>query len=170
MPPDGADEADDGRLPASMADLFFALVAVVIFMLIALTPALRQAAPAPPLTPAEIWRSDIRLDGRRPRIVLADPAGLSVPGEPERRVALSAIPDDPGLARALTDPVARAGGILLVVDAGGEEAAFLFDALAGSLGIGRIDQVRAGAGCGFVRNAALRQRCRPAPPAEAGAP
>jgi hypothetical protein len=161
-----ADEAyaggDDGAgVPASMADLFFTLIAVVVLMLLALVPAIRTPGALNPQKEAP-WRAELEVDGRRPLVAVAERGGLRLTGEGERLVPLGTMLDDAALREALRPAVSGARPLLLLVTPEGGEAAFLFDALAARVGIAGLDQVRISRNCSFVADPSFRRFCDPA--------
>lgn len=155
------DEEADGLgtgVPASMADLFFALIAVVVIMLLALAPAIRspEALAAGRQAP---WRADLRVGGQEPLVLAAERDGLRTVGEGERLVPLDAIFADAGLKERLNDARSKRQPILLFVTPEGGETVFLLDALAASLGVTAVDQVRLDRECRFLAEGADRDFC-----------
>src|SRR5689334_4596875 len=119
------DEADDEgltALPATMSDILFALVAVVIVVLLSLAPMLRMPG-ALATQKANPLASAIVIDGRPAVVFVAEPDGLRLE-ESKRLVPLDAILSDAGLAQALQ---ATDEPVLLIVPEDGQEAAFLFN-------------------------------------------
>lgn len=164
-PGDPAGEAVS--LPATMADIFLALVGVVVIMLLALVPAIRTPGGLAPPPPFEVWRAGLTLDGGTPAVLLAEADGLRLIGPEERLVPLDAVLDDPDVARALEAASARGDGVLLVIRPEGQEAAFQFTALAGRLGLDGVHHLRLDHACGYVLDPALATDCRRSPPAGA---
>jgi len=161
--PDYGIAGDEGglQLPASMADIFLALVAVIIMMLIWLVPAIHAPAMLAPAAPArEIWRADIRIDGRRPAVFVAEADGLRLAGPAEHVVPLAGLLGDAGLASALSAARQAGEDVLLVIAPQGHEAAFLFSAAANAAGIAEVVQLRLDEECGFVTAPAKARLCR----------
>ena len=149
------DSEDVTGLPATMSDIFFSLVAVVIVMLLSLAPAIRMPG-ALATQKADVRVSPI-LVGDRPAVVfVAEAGGLRI-GQQGQLVALDAMLGDTALAQSLS---ATEADVLLVVAEGGQEAAFLFTSLAGTAGIDSILQLRLDPGCRYVADPA-RVGCRP---------
>lgn len=164
MPLEQKDFADgSASLPATMADIFLALVGVVIIMLLSLIPAIRTPGGLEMLTPFEVWRSDIRFDGTRSEIVVAEEDGLRVPGDRERLVELDMILEDQDLARRLSTASEEGENILMVVLPEGQEAAFLLEALAGQLDLEALHHLRIDHACGYLRDQQLARICRGRP-------
>jgi hypothetical protein len=155
-----ASENELSSLPATMAEIFLALVAVVIMMLLALLPAIRTPGALAPSPPFEVWNADLRIEGRSPIVAVADAQGLRLAAPDGRVVALDAILDDAPLAAGLGQAGKEGRDILLVIRPQGQEAAFLFSALAGSLDIGGVYQLRVDAGFDYIRD---RGMLEPAP-------
>jgi hypothetical protein len=152
-------------LPGAMADIFLALVAVVILMLLSLLPAIRTPGGlAQRLTVAADW-SNVVIEGTSPAIYIAEAAGIHIAGD-DTRVGPDDILQDRSLAEGLR-AAARDRSILLVITPQGQESAFLIASLAGSLGIGQFYQLRVDAQCAHVRDTALAPTCSAA---RAGAP
>lgn len=154
------EEGQDAGVPASMADLFFTLIAVVVLMLLALLPAIRTPGALAPQRESP-WQARLTVEGRTPLVLVARRGGLLVAGEAERSVALDRIVADPGLGDALRRAAQDGTPPLVFVTAEGGEAAFLLDALAGSLGLATLDQVRIDRDCRFAPGQAGRF-CDPA--------
>ena len=148
-------------LPGTMAEVFFALIAVVIMMLLALVPAIRNpdALAAPPVFKAA--EADIRIGAEKPEKFVAGAEGLTTGRPKARTLALDRVLDDRGLEDALRAAARENRKILLVVERRGEEAAFLFDALASRAGIRSVYQLRVDAGCAYLLGTGLSMRCRP---------
>ena len=152
---DEQSEDDLTSLPATMSDIFFSLVAVVIVMLLSLAPAIRMPG-ALATQKADVMTSPILVDGQPPAIFVAEADGLRI-GQQGQLVPLDAILADAGVAEALS---AAEQDILLVVAEGGQEAAFLFNSLAGMERIGTILQLRLDPGCRYIADPA-RVGCQP---------
>ena len=156
-------ENDVSSPPATMAEVFFALIAVVIIMLLALLPAIRKpealAAPAG----AGQAGTDLRIHGSKPDEFVAEEDGLRFAKRPP--VALDRMLGDEALRAALESASKAGRDVLLVVRPRGREAAFLFDAVAHRAGVSSIYQLRVDAGCAYVadrdRLAGCRGRWRP---------
>ena len=153
----------DGRdgpldLPASMADIFLALVAVVILMLLSLLPAIRAPGGlAAPQTTAGSW-DKVVIDGEKPAIYVAAGAGIERIGD-KTQTSLDDILQNQPLSSDL-QTAAQNGSILLVVQPDGQESAFLFASLMGSLGLVEFYQLRVDADCAYVRDPKLAAPCR----------
>ncbi|MBC8129913.1 MAG: hypothetical protein H7Y08_06285 [Rhizobiaceae bacterium] len=156
--PDEADAGDPSGLQSSMADLFFALVGVVVFLLITLLPAIQAKNPAAAM-PDDLWAVEMTLGAEPAFVAVAGADGLRLPADGNRTVALGAVLDDPALASTLSALVAGGRNILLVIEPDGSEAAFLFEALTGAVGVADIHQVRMDTACDFARDIALRRAC-----------
>jgi hypothetical protein len=143
-------ENELSSLPATMAEIFLALVAVVIMMLLALSPAIRTPGALAPSPPFEVWNADLRIEGRIPTVLVAEAQGLRLAASAQTAVALDAILDDKALDDALRQAAKEGRDILLVIRPQGQEAAFLFSALANGLGIGGIYQLRVDADFGYL--------------------
>lgn len=156
---DEADEAD-GRpqsLPASMADIFLALVGVVVIMLLSLAPALEDgSAPAP--------HSD---GSEEVAAFVAEAQGLRVAGRTALATPLAAIVGSRALADILRAAAGDGRDVVLLIEPRGHEAAFLFGALAYRVGLGRIRQIRLAEPCGRPGDAAVMKLCAGGSP-EAG--
>ncbi len=147
---DEADEADDRpqSLPASMADIFLALVGVVVIMLLSLAPALEDSrAPAP------------HFDVGEAAAFVAEDQGLRVAGGTASTTPLAAIVGSRALADALRAAAGDGRDVVLLIEPQGHEAAFLFGALAYRAGIGRIRQIRLAEPCGRAGDAAVTRLC-----------
>jgi hypothetical protein len=155
---DDIDDGDDllGGLPASMADTFLALVGVVIIMLLSLAPALRGNPALPPEAGSEAAASE-SAGGTLAFVAEAD--SLRVAGKEGTATPLAAILGSAALADTLRDAAAGGRGVLLLIEPHGQEAAFLFGALAHWAGIGRIRQVRLSGPCGETGIAAVARMC-----------
>ncbi len=160
--PDPDRHGDDGAtiLPTSMADLFLALVAVVVIMLLSMAPAIRHPDLLKASAPAELWQMDLRIAGERPIVLAARADGLLVAGDGEMQVPLDRILDDQALAGRIGAGREAGREILLIVEPEGGEAAFLFSALAGGLGLQEFTQLRIDSGCDFALADDLRSLCR----------
>lgn len=158
---EGDAQSLSGGLMVTMADIFLALVGVVVLMLLTLVPALRSDTMLAPSSPFETYQYDWLAKQAFSLLVFATDRGVSVTaGEQTRDVPLDGIFTDVPLSEligATLDPAARTP--LLAIEPDGQEAAFLFTALAGSLGLQSLRQVRLDAGCGHVLDALLRKAC-----------
>jgi hypothetical protein len=163
----GDSAGDEVAVPLAIADIFLALVGVVIMMLLALVPALHApgSLAAPP--PLEIWRAELAVGGAQPAVLVAEEDGLRLVSQVDRLVPLDAILDDSELAAGLRAASAEPGGILLVIRSEGQEAAFLFSALAGGLGLETVHHLRLDTGCAYLLDQQLARRCRASAPAGA---
>jgi len=146
-------ESDEGglpNLPATMADIFLALVGVVVIVLLSLAPAIRApgALAAPPSINDTL--SNVLIDGAPPLVLMAEKTGLRLREHPDRMVPLDDIRADPGLAATLRKAVADRTWVLLAIAPDGQEAAFLLEGLAGDLGLPSFYQLRLDAACGYV--------------------
>lgn len=130
----------------TQADLFFTLVAVMLPAILLLLPAARiaddttvqraqQAAEA-------LAGAGMTLDGRTAQLFLADGAGIAYGPAASIRVPLAAIQEDPGLRRAMEAAWQDGQPLLVLIAPDGEEAAFLFDAVAARHGPARLAQIR----------------------------
>ena len=147
-------------LPGSMADIFLALVAVVILMLLSLLPAILKPGGLAQRQAGEPDWSNIVIDGKTPALYIAAGTDIRVV-EGEKRVGLNDILQDQGLSEGLR-AVARDRSILLVIEPEGQESAFLFSSLAGSIGVGRFYQLRVDAQCAYMSDATLARICHTA--------
>lgn len=153
----------DGRdgpldLPASMADIFLALVAVVILMLLSLLPAIRAPGGlAAPQAALGSW-DNVAIDGEKPAIYVAASTGIERVGD-KTQTGLNDILQNQPLSSGL-QTAAQRGSILLVVQPDGQESAFLFASLMGSLGLAEFYQLRVDADCAYVRDPKLAGPCR----------
>lgn len=141
---DGEDDDVTG-LPATMSDIFFSLVAVVIVILLSLAPALRLPG-ALASQKSDVLTSHILVDGVPPLVFVAEGGGLRI-GQEGTLVPVDGILADAGLRQALD---AADTDILLIVAEAGQEAAFLFTSLAGTAGVGSIRQLRLDPGCRHI--------------------
>lgn len=153
-----ASEDELSSLPATMAEIFLALVAVVIMMLLALLPAIRTPGALAGSPPFEVWNEDLQIDGRTPTVLVAEARGLQLVAPAQSTVALDAILDDQSLADALHRAAEAGRDILLVIRPQGQEAAFLFAALASELEISGIYQLRVDAGFDYLSDRGLLAR------------
>ncbi|WP_378941123.1 hypothetical protein [Mesorhizobium sp. ANAO-SY3R2] len=149
-------------LPASMADIFLALVAVVILMLLSLLPAIRTPGGLASPQAAELNWSNVVIEGKTPALYVAADTNILVV-ENDARIGLDEILRNRDLSEGLR-AAAQSGNILLVIQPEGQESAFLFSSLAGSLGVDHFYQLRIDAGCTYVRDAVLARSCRGARP------
>jgi len=156
----GADESGVPDLPATIADVFLALVGVVVIMLLALAPLIRTPAALAGGRSIDETLAAITIDGARPLSLLADASGLGIEGQAARRVPLDRMRDDAGLAAALREAVAKGQPVLLAIAPDGQEAAFVFESLASGLGVGDYYQLRVDAACDYAIDAG-RAGCRP---------
>ena len=141
------DGDDDGltALPATMSDILFALVAVVIVILLSLAPAIRLPG-ALATQKADLLSSTILVEDEPSLVFVAEAAGLRVDNG-GRFVQLDTILGDAGLAETLH---ATDKNIVLIVMEDGQEAAFLFNSLAGAQGIASIRQLRLDPQCRHI--------------------
>lgn len=153
---DEGDDDDLTGLPVTMSDIFFSLVAVVIVILLSLAPLLRMPG-ALATQKANLLTSPILVDGVPPLILVAEADGLRI-GQAGALIPLDAVLDDAGLAQLLA---AADKDILLIVADDGQEAAFLFNSLAGAEGTGSIRQLRLDPGCRHIADPA-RVGCKAA--------
>lgn len=153
-------------LPGSMADIFLALVAVVILILLSLLPAIQKPGGLAPQPAAEPDWGNVVIDGKAPALYVAESADIRVI-ENETRVGLNDILQDQGLSEGLR-AAAQGRSILLVIEPEGQESAFLFSSLAGSLGVGQFYQLRVDAQCAYMNDATLARICRSAKAGAAG--
>ena len=151
------DDDDDGltALPATMSDILFSLVAVVIVVLLSLAPAIRTPG-ALASQKADLLTSTILVESEPALVFVAESDGLRV-GDDERLVPLDAILTDAGLAQALRESNEE---VLLIVADDGQEAAFLFNSLAGAQGIASIRLLRLDPECRHIADPA-RVGCTP---------
>lgn len=124
-------------------------------MLLSLAPAIRMPG-ALATQKADVMASPILVDGQPPTIFVAEADGLRI-GQQGQLVPLDAILADAGVAEALRT---AERDVLLIVAEGGQEAAFLFNSLAGMEGVDSILQLRLDPGCRYVADPA-RVGCRP---------
>lgn len=152
--PDEAGEAEDGPqgLPASMADIFLALIGVVILMLLSLAPALDGGA-APRADAGAEDRTDEAL------AIVAEPEGLRVAGGTMPTTPLAAVLDPGPLAASLGEASRDSRDVLLLIEPEGHEAAFLFGALAHRAGLRNIRQIRLAHPCGRAGVDAVARLC-----------
>jgi hypothetical protein len=150
-------------LPASMADIFLALVAVVILMLLSLLPVIRKPGGlAAPQTVARTW-DEVVIDGEKPAIYVAAGAGIEM-ADNKTRIGLDDILQNQTLSHDL-QTTQQGRSILLVIQPDGQESAFLFASLVGTLGVGEFYQLRMDPDCAYVRDTKRADLC----PAEAAA-
>lgn len=145
-------------LPASMADIFLALVAVVILMLLTLLPAIRKPGELGSPQTADLSWHRVVIDGEKPAVYVAAGAFLQV-GAGDVRVELDDILQNQALSNDL-QTASQNRSILLVVEPDGQESAFLFASLMGSLGIGQFYQLRVEASCAHIRDSRLAGLCQ----------
>ena len=150
-------------LPATMADIFLALVGVVVIMLLALVPAVRTPGGLQALVPTPVWHSPLLVQGRPAQVFVAERRGLRIGAGDERLVRLDELLDDRRLSERLGELAARDEATILVILPDGHEATFLFGALAGRLELDRIYHLRISADCAHIRDAALTRQCRELP-------
>lgn len=143
-------ESAVSSLPATMAEIFLALVGVVVIMLLALLPSIREPGALAAGGPLDLRGAELRIDGRKPKILIADAKGLRLAGSGERPVEIDAILDDEALSHVLEAVAADRDDLLLVIQPSGQEAAFLFDALAGKLGVRTVFQLRVDTACDYT--------------------
>lgn len=141
------------------ADLFFTLVAVMLPAILLLLPAARMADDAPAQRTQQMTetlaRAGVNLDGVPAQLFIARADGVAFGPDGATVTALDAVQDDPALRAALSAAALRqADPPLLLIEPGGEEAAFLFETLAAAYGPDRIAQVRLERGCAGLRGAA----------------
>lgn len=160
----GADDEDaaDGR-PDLFADLFFGLGALCILAIMLVAPTLGLAGAAARSAAADLSQrlesATFTIDGEPVETLLAGPTGLAV-GPERRRIPADAIADDADLRRILAGAAAADGrGLLLVIEPGGEEAAFAVEPVIARHGPPTLRQIRADRACGFARGGALRDLC-----------
>lgn len=142
------EEGEDGltALPATMSDIFFSLVAVVIVILLSLAPAIRMPG-ALATQKANLLSSPILVEDEPSLVFIAEAGGLRVQQDGERLVPLDAVLDDAALAQSLR---AAGASVILIVEEDGQEAAFLFNSLAGAQGIASIRQLRLDPQCRHI--------------------
>ncbi|MDC9823030.1 hypothetical protein PRN20_04740 [Devosia sp. ZB163] len=152
------DDDDDGltALPATMSDILFSLVAVVIVVLLSLAPAIRTPG-ALASQKSDLLTSPILVESEPALVFVAEAAGLRIGQGEERLVPLDAILTDADLAQALRESNEE---VLLLVADDGQEAAFLFNSLAGAHGIASIRQLRLDPKCRHIADP-VRVGCTP---------
>ena len=143
---DEGDEDGLTALPATMSDIFFSLVAVVIVILLSLAPAIRMPG-ALATQKADLLSSTILVEGEPSLTIVAEADGLRLVQEDARFVSLDAILNDAGLAETLR---ATDKGVILIVEEDGQEAAFLFNSVASAQGIASIRLLRLDPQCRHV--------------------
>lgn len=158
----GAEPSGPGlpSLPATMADIFLALVGVVIIILLSLAPAIRTPSALAAPQPVDRLLSSVTINGEAPLALLADGSGLAIEGHTGRRISLDGIRDDAELAAALQSAKAAGKPILLAIAADGQEAAFVFEGLASSLNVPDLYQLRLDGSCGYVTDR-IKVACQP---------
>lgn len=157
MPP--MDERDGPLdLPASMADIFLALVAVVILMLLSLLPAIQKPGGLTAPQTAEMHWKEVVIDGLKPAVYIATGADLQAVDD-DTRVGLDDVLQNQTLSNSLK-AAAENRSILLVIEPDGQESAFLFASLMGSLGVDQFHQLRVDSACVYMRDTQRAGGCR----------
>ncbi|MGQ3214502.1 MAG: hypothetical protein ACT6U0_16495 [Shinella sp.] len=151
-------------LPASMADIFLALVAVVILMLLSLLPALQKPGGLATQRPSALSWNEIVIDGEKPAVYVAVGAGIEV-ADTETRIGLDDVLQNQALLDGLRT-AAQERSILLVVQPDGQESAFLFASLMGTLSAAEFYQLRVDSGCIYVLDPKRADLCRSSAGAE----
>lgn len=154
--------ADGDASVDPLADLLFTLIAAVLPAILLLAPSLERAnraidQSAETAHAAEARATTVTVEGRPAHVIVAEAAGLRVPGrEP---VPLDAIPDDADLRRRLV--AWRNGGepLLLVVEPDGFESAFLLEPVLAASGLEAVEELRAPETCSVAHAAALKAAC-----------
>lgn len=136
-------------LPATVAEVFLALVGVVMLMLFALAPSVRASAPEGPAAASsrEQPRQRLLIDGQEPELLIAEAGGLRVEGAGGGLIALDRIAGDEALGARLRQATSESRPLLLVIEPDGQEAAFLFPAAASAAGVTQVRQLRVTAAC-----------------------
>ncbi len=145
-------------LPASMADIFLALVAVVILMLLSLLSAIQKPGGLTAPQAAEMHWKEVVIDGAKPAVYIASGADLQVVDD-DTRIGLDDVLQSEALSNGLRE-AAENRRILLVIEPDGQESAFLFASLMGSLGVDQFHQLRVDSGCAYMRDAKIAGGCR----------
>lgn len=94
--------------------------------------------------------------------VVADSAGITLPAdraEPGLARAVDVIPGDPAVTARLRAAAAAGRPVLLVIDEGGGESAFLFESLASAAGVARLQRLRLDRNCRFAKERLDGEAC-----------
>ena len=143
---DEGEEDGLAALPATMGDIFFSLVAVVIIVLLSLAPLIHMPG-ALATQKADLLSSTILVEGEPSLVFVAEAGGLRVRQDGDRLVPLDAILEDATIAQTLR---ATDKDVLLIIEEDGQEAAFLFDSLASAQGVASVRQLRVDPQCRHV--------------------
>jgi hypothetical protein len=159
-----AEEDDDEAAAVDpMADLFFTLVALILPAILLMLPVVGLASgtfPEPSRRAAEaLLTADLRVGGLPPAAFVASAEGLTIGGDVPRLITVDALFGDAVIANALAAARNAGAPVLLLVEPGGEESAFLFDSLAAEHGPPAITQVRLDDRCAFARSAPVADAC-----------
>lgn len=162
MHDDDETEGDEsGPRSDPLADLLFGLIAIVIPAIAVMLPMIQVAAGRTAIgrgDAADVVRaSDLRIDGRPAGSLVAAKDGVRLDGG--RLVPLAQLLDDQALRQNLAGLRARGEALLVMIDDGGEEAAFLLETVLAAHGPARILQTRLDPGCRFARGGALADAC-----------
>jgi len=158
-----ADDDDENPAPEPLSDLLFGLVALLVPVIAVLLPVMKVAADAVPArdhaAASSFLRGDLTVAGHPAAAFFAGGAGLRIRDDGDRVVAVDRMLDDQALVTRLDRAKDTQQPILLLIEPDGQEAAFLFEAIAASRGVGRLLQVRIDPACAFVRNSELASQC-----------
>lgn len=161
------DQGDDGQDEEAaldpLADLLFGLVAIIVPAVALMLPLISAAAgrvPArDPQAAVAFVSGELKVDGAPATSILASAAGVRIRDGGDEFVELARILDDERLAGALRRLRTAGKPVLLLIEPDGQEAAFLFEAVAAAHGPDRILQVRVDPACAFVRGPDMVARC-----------
>lgn len=162
---DADDESEDPVRGDLMADLFFGLGAIFLIAVVLLAPTLGvatgRARAEADATARRLAETRLTRAGTPVATLFAGPTGVGAEGAAQR-IALDDIADSPRLAALLAE-ARRSGELLLVVEVGGEEAAFALEPVIAAAGPPSIRQLRLDRGCGFARSPAAASLCGAGP-------
>lgn len=157
-----------------LADLLFGVVAIVVLAVIIILPTVGTRGAANAALQSSVGEALIKsrfsLDGRAVQPFMATAAGLRYGPQPSQIVPLEAILQDAAVAARLREIRERGDPLVLMIDPGGSEAAFQFEAVASRDGPPRIRQIRLDATCTHAKSATLARFCLAQSNGTSGAP
>ncbi|MDO1583205.1 hypothetical protein [Rhizobium oryzicola] len=147
---DDFEHADAGFMQLPIGDLFLALgAAFLVAMLLSIGLRVNN----------HVWRDEQNAELQ----VLARREGLLLPAErsePKLVVKRDAIPGNAALLTRLRSGKAAHRSVLLVIDSGGGESAFLFENLIAGVGLSKVRRLRLDEDCAFTQTPLDPGPCR----------
>lgn len=159
---DPDDPDSDGPLRGDlMADLFFGLGAIFLLAVVLIAPtlglALDRSRDDAGAIADRLAATRLTAGGTPVATLFAGPDGVRPDGR-EPRIGLDALTGSARLAETL-ETARRAGDLLVVVEVGGEEAAFTLEPILAARGPATVRQIRLDRRCEFARSPAAAALC-----------